>query len=241
MYGERGKIGLITLATDTSVLPEFQRLMPEGVQVYPAPIELPRGEVTAAALAEMLEGDQLERAASLLAWAEVGVILFACTSGSLVHGPGWDRTISDRISGVSGIRATTTTTAVLDTLRSLQARRLVIATPYLDEINAIERDFFEQSGFEVLAIGGLQCGTDHAIGRLAPRDAVDLVARLATPEADAMFISCTNWHVVEAIQELQQSYGIPVISSNLAGGWRSLALIGIDEPWPVLVSRGAKQ
>ncbi len=241
MYGERGKIGLITLATDTSVLPEFQRLMPEGVQVYPAPIELPRGEVTAAALAEMLEGNQLERAASLLAWAEVGVILFACTSGSLVHGPGWDRTISDRISGVSGIRATTTTTAVLDTLRSLQARRLVIATPYLDEINAIERDFFEQSGFEVLAIGGLQCGTDHAIGRLAPRDAVDLVARLATPEADAMFISCTNWHVVEAIQELQQSYGIPVISSNLAGGWRSLALIGIDEPWPVLVSRGAKQ
>lgn len=241
MYGERAKIGLITLATDTSVLPEFQRLMPERVQVYPAPIELPRGEVTAAALAEMLKGDQLERAASLLAWAEVGVILFACTSGSLVHGPGWDRTISDRISGVSGIRATTTTTAVLDALRSLRARRLVIATPYLDEINAIERDFFEQSGFEVLAIGGLQCGTDHAIGRLAPRDAVDLVARLATPEADAMFISCTNWHVVEAIQELQQSYGIPVISSNLAGGWRSLALIGIDEPWPVLVSRGAKQ
>jgi maleate cis-trans isomerase len=57
MYGTRGRIGLITLASDTSVLPEYARLMPDGVAVYPAPIVLPRGEVTAAALADMLEGD----------------------------------------------------------------------------------------------------------------------------------------------------------------------------------------
>ena len=66
MYGSRGRIGLITLASDTSVLPEYSRVMPDDVAVYAAPIVLPRGEVTAAALSEMLEGDQLERAAELL-------------------------------------------------------------------------------------------------------------------------------------------------------------------------------
>ena len=71
MYGERGRIGLITLATDASVLPEYQRAMPPGVAVYPAPIVLPRGEATPAALSEMLAGDALERAAELLAWVRV--------------------------------------------------------------------------------------------------------------------------------------------------------------------------
>jgi maleate cis-trans isomerase len=68
MYGNLGRIGVITLATDTSVHPEIQRLMPEGVHTYPAPILLPRGEVNAQALAEMLETDSLENAASILTW-----------------------------------------------------------------------------------------------------------------------------------------------------------------------------
>ena len=61
MYGRRGRIGLITLASDTSVLPEYIRVMPDDVAVYAAPIILPRGEVTAAALTEMLASDQLEQ------------------------------------------------------------------------------------------------------------------------------------------------------------------------------------
>jgi len=259
MYGERGRIGLITLATDTSVLPEFQRLMPDGVQVYPAPIVLPRGEVTPESLAEMLEGDQLERAAELLAWSDVNTILFACTSGSLVNGPGWDRQLSQRITNATSIPATTTTSAVLDALASLDARRLVIATPYIAELNEIERDFFERSGSEVLAIDGLGCGTDREIGRLTSADSaalLDQMRRKATASGgstaqkpfpassfpfpiDAIFISCTNWHVVEAIGALEQQYGVPVITSNLAGAWKALALISIDEPLKTLTLRGA--
>src|ERR687895_1733822 len=106
MYGKRGRIGLITLASDTSVLPEYAWVMPDEVAVYAAPIVLPRGEVNAAALSEMLEGDQLEHAAALLVWADVEVIVFACTSGSLVHGVGWDREIAGRIERASGRPAT---------------------------------------------------------------------------------------------------------------------------------------
>src|SRR5688500_6873941 len=166
MYGKRGRIGLITLASDTSVLPEYNRVMPDDVAVYAAPIVLPRGEVTATALAEMLEGDQLERAAALLVWTDVDVIVFACTSGSLVHGVGWDREVAGRIERASGRTATTTTTAVLAALRVVGATSLAIATPYLEEINAIERRFLEARGFSVACIGGLGCSTEDAFGRL---------------------------------------------------------------------------
>jgi len=236
MYGERGRLGLVTLATDTSVLPDYQRLMPAGVAVYPAPILLPRGEVTPEALDEMLAGDDLERAASLLTWAEVGAIGFACTSGSLIHGVGWDRAISARIERAAGVPAVATATAVLDALRAVGARTVAVATPYLDVINEAERRFLEESGVAVAAIAGLQCRTDAEIGRLSPRDAADLLARIDTPEADALFVSCTNWHVVEAIPELEARFGKPVVTSNLAGAWAALRLIGLDGPRPGLGS-----
>ncbi|MCA9878184.1 MAG: aspartate/glutamate racemase family protein [Thermomicrobiales bacterium] len=232
MYGARGRIGLITLASDSSVLPEYQRLMPDGVVIYPAPILLPRGEVTPAALAEMLEGDQLERAAELLTWTEVGVILFACTTGSLVHGVGWDRELVGRIHGATGVPATTTTTAVLDALRAVEATTLAVATPYLPELNAIERQFLEESGFAVSAIAGLNCGVDREIGLLTPEDAVALVAQVDTPEADAIFISCTNFHCLSAVAEIERVHGKPVITSNLAGAWATLRALGIDDDRP---------
>jgi maleate isomerase len=232
MYGKRGRIGLITLASDSSVLPEYTRVMPDDVAVYAAPIVLPRGEVTAAALSEMLEGDQLERAAALLVWADVDVIVFACTSGSLVHGVGWDREIAGRIELTSGRAATTTTTTVLAALRAVGATSVAVATPYLEEINVIERRFLEASGFAVASIGGLGCATDAEIGRLDPADAVSLVQRIDTPEADAIFISCTNFHCLPAIASLEQQVGKPVVTSNLAGAWAALRQIGIDDTIP---------
>jgi maleate isomerase len=232
MYGDRGRIGLVTLATDTGVLPEYQRLMPPGVAVYPAPIELPRGEVTPAALAEMLAGDQLERAAALLRWAGVGAVVFACTTGSLVHGVGWDRRLIARLEGAAGVPATTTATAVLEALRVVGARSVAVATPYLDELNAIERRFLEDSGFAVAAIAGLRCATDDAIGRLWPEDAERLLAAVDSPAADALFVSCTNWHCLEAVPRLEAERGKPVVTSNLAGAWAALRLLGVAEAAP---------
>jgi maleate isomerase len=232
MYGRRGRIGLITLASDSSVLPEYARVMPDGVAVYAAPIVLPRGEVTPAALAEMLEGDQLERAAELLVWTDVDIIVFACTTGSLVHGVGWDREVAARIARASGRAATTTTTAVLGALQAVGATSLAVATPYLDELNAIERQFLEESGFAVASIAGLGCATDAEIGRLEPEDAVLLAERVDTPEADAVFISCTNFHCLPAIASLERQLGKPVVTSNLAGAWAALRQIGVDDPIP---------
>ncbi|MDQ3693466.1 MAG: maleate cis-trans isomerase [Chloroflexota bacterium] len=230
MYGSRGRIGLITLATDASVLQEHSLPLPPGVSLYSAPIPLPRGEVTPAALSEMLAGEELERAARLLTAIDPGLILFACTTGSLVHGVGWDRELIARIERAAGRQGTTTTTAVLAALRAVGATSLAIATPYVAALNEIERRFFEASGFHVAAIAGLQCPTDAAIGRLTPQDAIDLVARVDRPEADAIFISCTTFHCLEAIAEIEARHGKPVITSNQAGIWFALRQIGINDP-----------
>jgi maleate isomerase len=158
----------------------------------------------------MLASDQLEHAAALLVWADVDVIIFACTTGSLVHGVGWDREVAGRIERASGRPATTTTTTVLGALRAVGATTLAVATPYLEELNAIERRFLEASGFAVAAISGLGCVTD----------------------AEAVFISCTNFHCLPAIASLERQLGKPVVTSNLAGAWTALRQIGIEDTIP---------
>jgi maleate isomerase len=180
----------------------------------------------------MLASDQLEHAAALLVWADVDVIVFACTTGSLVHGVGWDREVAGRIERASGRPATTTTTTVLGALRAVGATTLAVATPYVEELNAIERQFLEASGFAVAAISGLGCATDAEIGRLDPEDAVSLVERVDTPDADAVFISCTNFHCLPVIASLERQLGKPVVTSNLAGAWTALRQIGIEDTIP---------
>lgn len=225
MYGEKGRIGLITLATDTGVLPETQSLLPAGMQAYQAPITLPRGEVTPRALAEMLETDELEQAAIKLAWSDVDVMLFACTTGSLVHGSGWDCKLIERIEAAVDVPATTTATAVLEHLDYLSVRKLAVITPYIDSLNEIEKRFLEDAGFEVTTIAGLGCQTDAQIGRLAPLDAEQLLAAIDLGRSEAIFISCTNWHVVEALPRMRETYGVPITTSNFSAVWKIVNML----------------
>ena len=109
------------------------------------------------------------------------------------------------------------------------ATSLTVATPYLDELNAIERWFLEESGFRVAAIAGLGCATDPEIGRLDPPDAIALVERVDSPDADAIFISCTSFHCLPVVESLERAHGKPVVTSNLAGAWAALRRIGVED------------
>lgn len=229
MYGKRGRIGLISLATDLTVQPEIARMVPDGIAVYAAPITLPRGEVTPESLVEMTANDELERAAEKLAWAEVDVILFACTSGSFIHGLGWDHELIERIESASKIPATTTSTTVIAALTTVQARKLSVATPYLDSVNELEKKYFEASGFDVVSVSGLGLELDRDIARLEPSDAIAQVTQTVVPEADTVFISCTDYHVLEAIDEIEINVGKTVVTSNQAGTWGALRKMGVTD------------
>lgn len=224
MYGSRGRIGVIDLSTCTSLIAEYGIALPADVVALYSRIRLPRGEVSVEALDEMLASSRLEEAADELADAEVSVIAFGCTSGSLLHGPGFDETIRRRIEDHTKIRATTTATAVVNGLHAVGARRLSVGTPYEDEITEREREFLEGSGFEVVAIEGLCERYDRDIGRLS-LDRVRALARsVTTDDADAVFLSCTNLPALVLVDELERELDLPVVTSNSATIWETLRL-----------------
>jgi maleate isomerase len=219
MYGEKGRIGLIVPSNNTVVEQEFRRILPEGITSYATRMRNTKADIGDL---EMMVS-HATRGADELSTAEVDVIAFACTAGSLLHGIEWERKLrSDLEKASGGIPCITTSQAVIDAFGHLGLRRLVAATPYVDELNRAEKRFFEASGFEVLDIRGLGIRRAADLGRCYPKEALDLAMSLPYQKADGIFISCTNFRTIDILSELEERTGKPALSSNLATLWAAI-------------------
>jgi maleate isomerase len=169
-------------------------------------------------------------AAQSLAMAQVSLLVFACTSGSFILGRGWDQKISDGIVQSTGIPTVTTSTAMIEALLILKAKKIGLATPYSEEITQREVDFLEHYGFEVVSSSCLRIVESSEIAAVPLDRVADLARAALSPKAEALFISCTNLHTMQLLDALEEELGIPVISSNQATLWWSLRNTGHKRP-----------
>lgn len=226
MYcGWRARIGLIMPSSGTNPEHEFHQYAPEGVTVVTQRVLFER--VDPEGLREM--GARVDEAAQMLARAHPDIILFGCTSGSLINGLGYDQELIKRIEDKTGIKALTTSSAVLMALQVLGSRRLVVTTPYIDRVNEIEKKFLEDNGFQVLNIKGLQ-NLDPDLMPLEPLHRLyDLTKGALTPGADTVFISCTGLGICYGINMMERDFGLPVVTSNQASIWGALRALSIRD------------
>ena len=229
-YNDGVHLGFIELSTSLAITAEAPDALPAGARPLLTRLRLPRGEVSVAALDEMIASDRLEEASRELADGGARVVSFACTTGSLIHGPGFDRELVERMERASGVRASTTSSALVAALDALGARTVAVATPYVDELNELERTFLEANGIEVTALHGLGIGSDPDIARVPYARTRELALGAAREgrEPDAVFISCTNLPTLALLDELEQELQRPVISSNAVTFWHALLLAGVE-------------
>jgi maleate isomerase len=219
----RARIGIL-YPGDGLLDDEFWRLAPAGVGVFVTRTMVPRAEVSAKVVEELASDPDIEQSALRYA-IDLSSIAFACTSVSFFRGAGGDQEIIERIEKAAGVPATTTSTAAVKALQALGTARVAVATPYVDEINDRLADFLAGHGFLVVAMKGLQLGRD--IGLVPAGDVYQFVKGMQRPEADAIFISCTNFATVEILDALEQDLGLPVISANQVTMWEALNLAGV--------------
>ena len=220
------RIGLLVPSSNTTMEPDFYAMAPRGVTIHTARMRL--SKVTPEALIRM--ADDTERAAGLLADAGVDVIVYGCTTGSLLGGVEWEEGLVRRIEEETGIPAVSTSSAVVNALRSLGAKRIGVATPYSEELNGLEKRFLEDLGFQVTGIRGLGLLDNLDIGRVG-KGTLEDITREVSDEADAVFISCTNLPVLGLIEEFEKEFSRPVVNSNQASMWAALrgrVIPGVD-------------
>ena len=221
----RAKIGYVLLGSEQTIQDDVMQLRPKGVGIHFARLNSPN-EITHETLAAQA-GQLASCAESLLPDGSLDVICYGCTSGSLVIG---EARVHEKLNqGAPNAKATSLIAGVIRALRQVGAKRLVVGTPYLDEINALEKTYLEEAGFEVLDIQGLNIEKDSDMVRVTPAFLQEFALSLDHPDADAIFISCGALRTLDVIGEIERQANKPAICSNQAMIWDTLRLAGIDD------------
>src|SRR5690625_4415893 len=187
MIGWRGRIGMIVPSSNIVLEHELSMLIPKGVSIHYSRTQIQKD--TPDELQQL--GKNAPKTAVKLNDANVDVIAFGCTTGSLLEGPGYDLEIIKSISSTSNVPATTTSTAVIDALKTIGVKKLSIATPYENWLNKKVVNFLQKNNIDVLDIKGLGIPEPDVLARLTPEHAYELAFKVDHPDADAIFISCT--------------------------------------------------
>ena len=208
------RIGLIVPSSNTVMEPDFHRHLGHTGIVSTARIFLE--SVTRQAETRMLEQD-LPNAAELIRTTAPDIVVFGCTSagslGSLAH----DHAIGEKIEKLSGAKAVTVLQAVVTQLRSIAPRKLAVFTPYVEDLTGSVAASVAEAGFPPIKAAGMGIQVNLEIGRVTPEAIIAFVeTQIAGIRPDCLFLSCTNWRSIEAIEPLKKKLGIPIVSSNQA-------------------------
>ena len=221
-YGSRLRAGMLIPSGNSVAEPEIRAMLPRDVSMLVTRLAL-KGS-SRPELMQMLE--QLEIASRLLADAEVDVIVFHCTAVS-TFAPELAGDICRRIRSASGIACFTTADAILAGLAHLNARRVSLLTPYIDDVHAREIGFLEANGFQVERSANLGIDTNAEMARLTPAAILAWASDRISPRADACLVSCTAIKSAPVIAELERVSGVPVLTSNQSMVWHLLRSNGV--------------
>ncbi len=221
----RARLGFILMSTDLAAEADFFDMAPEGVAVHIT--RLKTDDYTTNETLSRHIDDMADAASRLQPDTRPDVVSYSCTSGSIVIGE--ERIFEEIRKGAPWAEPMCLVTGVVDALRELNVRKLVVGTPYLDEINTAEAEFLVGKGFDILDIQGLNLSTGIEFGQVTPAFWKEFALAIDDADADAIFLSCGGIRSLEVVAEIEQLAGKPVVTSNQAQFWSCLRRAGIRD------------
>jgi maleate isomerase len=217
------RIGLIALATDHTSERDFARLRPsDDIAIYVSRIAY-ANPTTRENLLEMQP--RLSDAARLILPGEsLDAIAYSCTAAAMYIG---EETVAKAVRAAKpGVPVVTPVSAALAAFEVLEAARLSLLTPYSRRVTAAMAEFFEGRGLEVVSTACFGLEDDREMARVAPASIVAAAREVISPEAEALFISCTALRAAEVAGAIEAAIAKPVVTSNQAMVWLALRRAG---------------
>jgi maleate isomerase len=221
-YGMRVRLGMMLPSSNSIAETQIAAMLPAGVSLHTTRLQLRSGREAMGML------ERLEEATQLLVDAAVERLIFHCTAVTM-HAPEIPGQITERVAAITPIPLTITSEAVIAALRTLQARKIVLVTPYEQATNDREVAFLAHHGVTVLREKGLGLTGGNQMREIEPAQWYRETVALRDPAAEAYFISCTAVRSADVIDALEAALGKPVLTSNQAMLWRALRESGIAD------------
>jgi maleate isomerase len=225
-YPRIRNIGLIVLSTDMVSEAECRAMCPKGVTIVATRIHT-TNPLTVKALQGHI-GQIAEAARRYDPIGEVHAFAYACTSGSAANRrEDFDASL---VSAGSSARLASPLYGALEGFKTLGVKRVVMLTPYPDDVVRLMADYLETNGVTPVALGSYHFDIDYEISAITPQSIYDAAVALDTSEAEACFIPCTGLRTSSIIDKLEQRLGKPVVTAHQAMLWSALRLAGYATP-----------
>ena len=227
----RPLLGLIAPPADYPVPPEGIALYDKVLQF--SVVGLGLKTMTPAGYDSVI--DKIVPAALELKKRGVAAIDLLGTSLTFYRGAAFNEKLLDDIRKATGLKATSMSTAIIDGLKTVSARRVAVATAYNEEVNRRLDAFLRESGFDVVAMKGLGL---EAIGSAEKVTQADLhkfsagVFRQASKSPDALLVSCGGLRTLEILAPLEKETSVPVVSSLPHALWAGMRLLDLNVKAP---------
>jgi len=126
------------------------------------------------------------------------------------------------------IPVTTPVRAATAALQAINLKKLILMTPFDDEINSRLQNRLEQSGLTVLSSPSLEYLGARTGTQVAPDKIFGIMEKIVheTPGADAIYFQGAPFDPLPIIGRIERELKLPVIASNPAMLWHSLSRLG---------------
>lgn len=219
------RVGLVALSTDFSIEKDFNSIflnLPIDLFVNRLPFYNPLTDKNLIKMTEKLT----EVTENILPNQTLDAVAYGCTSGTIAAGI--DKIINKIQLAKPNCKVTTPITSAVNALKHLSLKKISIFTPYPQPINEKVINYFKNEGFDVQSFASFNMESDLDIGKIDPNYLLEVLTKMDTVNAEALFISCTALPALEIIQKLENKIKKIVLSSNQTLIWDSIRLVGYD-------------
>jgi len=232
--GWRKKFAVVAPSTNTSVQPEYDDMRPAGVTNHFSRIPIPDTKVTDdASFMVMLNNirDATMEAVDVSMSMSPDCVVMGMSAETFWDGAeGADRLYKKMLERTGGVPVIMGSTAVDAAMKAygVPIKKIGIITPYTPVGDAQVRKFFEDMGYEVVALKGLNSPSPMMIAHETPQT-LKRAAEEVAKDADAVIQCGTNLAFAKVAAMAEFWLEKPVIAINTATYWHALRTMGIPD------------
>ena len=216
-------VGLMVPINNTTMKKELPGWLPAGSRCETRKIPRGQGMLTRDTI-PAYKAQAMEVAKQLIG-EPIQVLAYGCTAASFLSGPQEDAALSDQLSQLLGKPVVTTARAMVQSLQNLNAHKIALVTPYLDEVNEQLKHYLAKSDIQVSAFDSLRAADVTMLGQITSKQVADMARQVMRDECEAMFIACSQLPTQDILTTLSQEFGRPVSSSIQTTAWRASQLL----------------
>ena len=231
--GWRKVFAVIGPSTNTIVQPDMEAMRPAGVtnhyrDIYVEDPEALSDEAFMAGAQKISDG--MKEALSTALTCRPDYLVLGVSAISFMGGLEGATTFVEQVRAITGLEISVGSLAAAAALETYGGvRRISFVSPYYPAANAQVRQFFTDSGFDVVRDIPLRCTSWTDIARVGEDRLRGVLTALDGPDVDAIVQVGTNLSMVRLAAQAEVWLGKPVVAINAATYWHALRANGVTD------------